>query len=196
MTARINLLIALPAEAKPLRQHFGLQREQAASGRPVYSNGPMRLLISGCGAEAARDGARQLAATSDMDTLWINIGIAGHPRHPIGDIFLAREIHHLDTGERWQVQLPDEPPCPTDTLFTLPAAEKGYRHDGLCDMEGAAFYAEAIRYAKPRQVQCLKVVSDNPRQPSNLINGKMVNRLMAGQIRVLERLIRQLETTC
>ena len=52
------LLVALKAEAKPLIKAFGLQRQQPDGAFPRYRNGPLSLVLTGPGTEAAVQATR------------------------------------------------------------------------------------------------------------------------------------------
>ena len=194
--APIRLVVALPAEAKPLRRHFALRRDQRAS-LPLYRQGDTLLAVCGVGSTAAARAVHWLAAHElerAAQALWINVGIAGHPSRSVGEAVLACEIEDQASGGRWLTSPPTQPPCALDRLLTLQQPDPAYRWPGLQEMEAAGFYAAARVHAPAAAVQCLKVVSDNLRQPSHRINGSLVNDLIAGRMEILEHLIRQLQT--
>ena len=190
------LIAALPAEARPVKYRFGLQRDQGALEFPLYRNGTLSLVISGVGGQAARSAVCWLSARPETRSngIWVNLGIAGHPTRPLGQAVLAAEIEDGTSGRRWRTSLPADPPCDSDRLITLPEPKADYDCDALYDMEASGFYPAARHFAGAGRVHCLKVISDNRQQSNRHINGKMVSRLIAEQLDVLERLIRQLET--
>ena len=59
----------------------------------------------------------------------------------------------------------------------------------LRDMEAAGFYSAALQYAPPDRIYCLKVVSDNLRQPASEINARMVSRLIENRLPTLDELL-------
>lgn len=196
--AQVHLLVALPAEAKPLRRHFALQRDQRAQA-PLYRHGRILLALCGVGSAAAARTVHWLAAherNRAAGALWINLGIAGHPARALGEAVLASEIEDRESGARWLTTPPAAPPCPLDRLLTLQRPDPTYRWQGLQEMEAAGFYAAARDYAPAARVQCLKVVSDNVRQPSQNINGVLVSDLISRQLQVVEVLIEQLRAEC
>lgn len=195
MTATpICLVTALPAEAKPVNVRYGLIRDNKVSHLPLYKNGNMTLVVSGVGKNAAYDATCRLAEMlGPARASWINLGIAGHPSHAVGDAVLASEILDGDNKDRWQATIPFEPPCATDRLTTLSEPDTDYRRPTLCDMEAAGFYAAALQYAPPDRIFCLKVISDNLLQPATGIYAKMVSRLIAGRLTILDRLLAQLD---
>ena len=195
-SAPVRLVVALPAEAKPLRQHFALQRDQRAE-LPLYRHGNILLAVCGVGSAAAARAVHWLASHELKQTtqaLWINVGIAGHPSRSVGEAVLASEIEDRASGRRWLTSPPAQPPCALDRLLSLQQPDPAYRWQGLQEMEAAGFYAAARDHAPAAAVQCLKVVSDNLRQPSRRINGSLVNDLIGGRLEILEHLIGQLQT--
>ena len=194
MTATpICLVTALPAEARSVNNRYGLIRDNKVSHLPLYKNGNMTLVVSGVGKNAAYNATCWLAKMlGPARASWINLGIAGHPSRAVGDAVLASEILDGDGKDRWQAAIPFEPPCATDRLTTLSGPDTDYRRSTLCDMEAAGFYAAALQYAPPDRIFCLKVISDNLLQPATGINAKMVSRLIAGRLTILDRLLAQL----
>ncbi len=190
----VNLVVALPAEAKPLRRHFALERDPKAQ-LPLYRGEGMLLAVCGVGSKAAAQAVAGLAKSNPQpgQGLWINMGIAGHPFRPVGEAVLAGEIRDQSTGEHWVTQLPPDPPCAVDRLMTLTRPDPAYRWQGLQDMEATGFYASACIHAQAARVQCLKVVSDNLQQPADGISGSTVSSLMTSRLKILEHLIGQLQ---
>ncbi|MEW8013817.1 MAG: hypothetical protein AB2807_03215, partial [Candidatus Sedimenticola endophacoides] len=70
-----------------------------------------------------------------------------------------------------------------------------YPREALLDMEGYAFFSTARRFAPPRRVACMKIVSDNIRNPATRINGRMVSELISDNLPHLDHLIDTLEDT-
>jgi len=196
MTATpICLVTALPAEARPVNDRYGLIRDNKLSQLPLYKNGNMTLVVSGVGINAAYDATCRLAEMpATARASWINLGVAGHPSRAVGDVVLASEILDGDDKGGWQATIPFEPPCATDRLTTLSGPDTNYRRMTLCDMEAAGFYAAALQYAPPERIFCLKVISDNRLHPASGINAKMVSRLIADRLSILDRLLEQLGT--
>ena len=190
------LVVALPAEAKPINRHFRLVRDNQADAFPLYRNLEMALVISGVGREAAQAATRWLGSmTGAKQAIWINLGTAGHPLRAVGDGLLANEIVDDASGRCWTPRIPIDPPCDCERLTTFATAVTDYRTGGLCDMEAAGFYPAACNLTTRERVQCLKIVSDNPLQPTSKITGRMISDLIGNRLGILEQLIHQLEKT-
>lgn len=157
-----GLIVALEAEARPLRERLRLRTDTSAHGFRVYRDEHTALIVSGVGQVNAAAAVGYLAATIEP-TIWLNIGLGGHRYRPLGDIVLA---HAIRCGERrWYPPPVFEAPCPTATVTTVDRPETGYPDDAVYEMEAAGFYATACRFASAELVQVLKVISDNAERP-------------------------------
>ncbi|WP_133512903.1 hypothetical protein [Candidatus Thiosymbion oneisti] len=191
----INLVVALPAEAKPVISRFGLARVQADLGFPLYRHGRIALVVTGPGKPAAVTGTDLLATlgNSSQAAIWVNLGVAGHAERQVGEVLLARSITDAGSGHVRHPILPQERPCPADDLLTLDRPDLGYRHKGMVDMEASGFFPTACRYASTELVQVLKVVSDNRKTTARGLSAKQVHLLMGGALDILETLLASLE---
>lgn len=194
MQAAINLLVALPAEAKPLIAHFGLQRQQPDGGFPLYSAGNITLVRSGVGRAAAAAATRFLTAQTSVtrSAAWLNIGVAGHASRPLGSPILARSVQDAVTQELWELEPGFTPPCDSEQLITLEVPEFDYSRTAAFDMEAAGFIATIKALQPTVPAHCFKVISDNRLNPANGINGRLVRQLITAQIDTIERLLQLL----
>ncbi len=185
------LVIALPAEAKALRRHYDLLRDQGTTGYPLYRNREMALVLCGPGKEAAREATAWLHETvpTTEETLWLNLGIAGHPELPVGRTILASTIEDQATGDRWNSVLPLTLPVETERVITLDAPDLDYQQTGAVDMEAAGFYRAAHAFAAADRIGCIKIISDNREHPADQISGKGVTGLIENQIDILDTII-------
>jgi hypothetical protein len=192
----INLVIALPAEAKPITTRFGLRRMQPDEGFPVYRRDNISLVVCGPGKPNATAATAFLYALDGFrrDAIWVNLGVAGHALRNIGEPLLAREITDSGSGLSWHPRLCANSPCPADSLVTLDRPDLSYAWEGLADMEASGFYSTACRFSAVELVQVLKVVSDNRRAPARGMSAKQIRALVAGALDTLEELIPCLQT--
>ena len=190
----VNILVALPAEARPLAAFYRLKRVNAAKDFPVYRAGPVSLVVSGVGKMAAAaateylhglDGTRQCP-------IWINLGIAGHGRLPIGEAMLARRITDAVSGRQWHPSPLIAPPLRTEDLITVDQPSFDYEQPAAFDMEASGFFPTATRFTRPELVHCVKIVSDNGQSPARAINGKRVSAWIARQQNTLVLLLQRL----
>ena len=191
----INLLVALPAEAKPIVAWFGLERSQPDLGFPLYRNHHVALIVTGSGKINAAAASGFLGALNGNagTAAWVNMGIAGHPERPVGEVLLASSIRDAGSGEIWHPTLPPFPPVPAVSLVTLDRPDPSYEQQDMMDMEASGFFPAACRFGTAGLVQVLKVISDNRRNDVRGVNATQVHRLMDGAIEKLDLLLARLE---
>ncbi len=187
----LNLILALPAEAKPVNQHLGLVRDNGHDRYPLYRNGHISLVISGYGTQNAAAATAWLHQTNRLkpNDVWVNLGIAGHPKHTLGEAFLANGIKDIATADSWILEPKYMPNIASEQLFTVTEPDTSYSLDGMVDMEAAGFYRSALECTTPDKIYCLKVISDNRDNPVSNINGKLVSQLIRDRLDVLEQLL-------
>lgn len=192
----LYLLVALPAEAKPLIRAFGLKRLQPDGAFPRYGRGRITLVLSGPGRDAAGAAAaytRGLRAESN--THWINLGIAGHARLRPGDCLLADSVRDATTGQHWMLSpTAGLPSTEIGPLHCVPQAETRFAQTAAYDMESAAIAQVLDEFNALSRLQVLKVVSDNPSNPSRRISAKMVGELIEECLPTLDALMRRLQS--
>jgi len=191
----INLVTALPAEAKPLACRFGLARVQPDMGFPLFRKGRVALVVTGPGKVNAAAGTAFLGALGDcrQKTIWVNVGVAGHRERPIGEALLASCVTDAGSDRVWYPHLLEMSPCPSDRLLTLDRPDLSYEQEGMVDMEASGFFPTACRYSRIDLVQVLKVISDNRRNTAHALDARQVRGLMAEAFGTLEALLKQLE---
>ena len=188
----LHLVVALPAEARPLAAGFGL-RFHSSSGRfRLYHNDRMRLILSGPGKSTARAAVEHLHSLHPPPCAWLNLGIAGHGREEIGALLLARKIIDPTAGTCFHPLLPSPPPCATTVLCTVDRPEEEYARPWAYDMEGSGFFEAACAFAASGQVHCLKIVSDNPHISHRRISAESVEELLSGQVEQIGEVIEKL----
>ena len=191
----INLLVALPAEAKPLIRAFGLQRQQPDGVYPRYLSDHLSLTLTGPGAEAMEKGIKFLLnQQTASSTTWLNVGIAGHGSLSRGTCLLAERVIDMDSGRCWLLPSKTDAELPKSPLHCVSVAESAYAENTAYDMESSGFASGLESVGVLDQGQILKVVSDNPRQPSTQINGRMVGELIRQAIPVLSYLMNRIHS--
>ena len=187
----LNLLVALPAEAKPLIRHLKLQRQQPDGDFPLYQRDAIQLLLTGPGKEAAYKATRYLHAIADTNDalFWVNIGIAGHPNAAIGDALLMHCIHDQATGRVWSLPTVPNLPLPQADLITVNEPADEYPENAVFDMEAAGMMAALSLYQQLDRAVVLKVISDNNSHPTSKINGRLVKSLLQNQLSTIDNLL-------
>ncbi len=194
MTYPVRIVVALPAEAKPVIARFRLSRIQLDQGMPIYRNKDISLIVSGTGKINSAAAVQQLNefSQSTIKAIWVNFGIAGHPVRALGESFLASRVIDAVTAERWTVRMGPLVSFDSDELLTVEAPDFGYQSPCAVDMEAAGFFPTAQALTDIGQVHCLKVISDNRISPADRINKNMVSRLIEEKLDLLGAIIDRL----
>jgi hypothetical protein len=188
----VILLVALPAEAKPLIRAFGLQRRQPDGAFPRYVSGPLTLVLTGPGDQAASKATTfALTSAASQPSLWLNLGIAGHGTLARGTCLLAEQIIEARSGRQRRLQPPAGAAGLTrGALHCVSEPQTGYTKAVGYDMESAAIAGVLSQQGLLPRLQVLKVVSDNPNHPATGISARMVNELIQEQLPAIENLIK------
>jgi adenosylhomocysteine nucleosidase len=191
----LNLIVALPAEARPLLSHFSLQQQQAPEPFRLYVGENMRLLLSGVGKNAAATAVEHLLTCFPETATWLNLGIAGHSHLPVGTPLLANRITDAETGKIWLPIFSFDPPCAISELITVDQPEDQYPEPCAYDMEASGFFQATRNHAPADRVHCLKIVSDTPDAPHQRISGKMIGELIADHLHLIDELVATLNSS-
>ena len=189
----IFLITALQSEARPLVDFFHLGGSDASSPFRTYRNGELTLVVSGVGriASAAATAYAFARAGEPRNRPWLNVGIAGHPSAEVGSCWLANKIFDPSNGRAWYPSLVFDSRLPTAEVVTVDRPESRFEREALYDMEAAAFFAIASRFAPVELVQVLKVVSDNREAPASGLEPAEVSRLIGARVETIAALVKQ-----
>jgi hypothetical protein len=186
----INLVIALPAEAKPLIRLLKLQRDQVNMALPVYRQDHFQLVISGPGREAATQGVRYLHSIQpNAEVKWFNIGICGHGSLELGTLILIDCIVDQQTGRRWSLTTTPESIHPSGILTCVDIPQTDYAPEMAYDMESSGFIDAVSSLNQVEFARIIKIVSDNPQHNSRKINGKLIRTLFEQQLESVNAMI-------
>ena len=190
----INVVVALPAEARPLIEFYRLSDKTSIGTFRMYRRTDMSLIISGPGKVAAAAATALLAGcnTSKQQAAWLNIGIAGHASCATGQSLLAHRITDHATGKSWYPPQLFDLPTVTSSLITVDAPENSYCQEVAYDMEASGYYPVASRFSSTELVQCFKVVSDNREQSSANITAESCRQLVTRKLDEIDALVRAL----
>lgn len=188
----INLVIALPAEAKPLINELAMQRDQLYMKMPVYVNGAVRLVVTGPGVRASAQGVHYLhAIQASAGARWINLGICGHGSLEVGASLMAERIIDMRSGEEWSLQTPHPMGNWVGPLTCVSEAQSEYAPDMAYDMESSGFIEAVAEIDTTSSARVLKIVSDNPLSDPRKISGKFVRTLIIQQLGLIRSLMDQ-----
>lgn len=186
---------ALACEAKPLVGHYKLRKDLSIDVFAIYCRDDICLTVTGIGknAMAAAVAYTQALFAGDVPCVLLNVGIAGHKDHAVGQLCLIDKISDVDSGKNYYPPLVFKTSCCTAPIQTVSKPVLVYDDACLCDMEASAFYETATRFSTGELIQCLKVVSDNTISPTENIQPQQVSRLIAAHVPAIETLLAELQ---
>ncbi len=192
--ARLNLAVALPAEARAINQLLGLHRVQPDRGAPLYAGHEIALVMTGQGLDAMQAGVRHLQGRNGTPYAgWMNIGIAGHAELPLGRVIMASRVIDPQHQRSWELPTLPCPDCTRGQVQTVAAAVTDYPDMWVYDMEAAGFVATALEFAPLERIRVVKIISDNRSNPTRAINAKMVRDLMQQQSSLIRQLVNRMQ---
>ena len=179
----LNILTAFKTEAEPLIAHFSLCPDLAAGQFQIFSGDGIQLGISGMGYTCARNLTIELMSESkDLDSCWLNFGIAGGSDHPIGQLVQAGCVSYLALERRWQLQNWAGLTLPVVNLYTVNHPQHAYAGQQIYDMEAAGMLSALSDARSLARVVCLKLISDGPTAPlAELTSNNMIRLIRDSQ---------------
>ena len=186
----IRIVVALPAEARPLIQHFGLERVSRIDPLSIYSRPDMALVVSGPGSEAASMAVNDLSQNLavEQQSAWLNIGVAGHRTHDLGTPCLAWSVSEAATGSEHRLE-PPELNCLTADVKTVDRIELEFDDDSVYEMEAFGFCSAALSHGVPSLVQVLKIISDNRETGAGAVSAHAVQTWIERSLPLIDRLV-------
>ena len=185
-------VVALDCEARPIIDHWRLQRDRHQRAFPVYRSEARDcgLIVSGVGAmNAATATAHLLAITGDRPAVCLNIGITGHANRAIGSAIIAHTVYDQVRDHSYYPPLLFSPCCESDALHTVGVVGDYYPDNAALDMEASGFFSAALRYTNAELVHALKVIADNSAQSRRAINKQNTQARIAANIGVIEHTV-------
>jgi adenosylhomocysteine nucleosidase len=193
----LNIVCALPCEARPIIKRFGLELRDAGGNFRLYASDDQTLVVSGDGKTpaAAAVGYLMGRAAGSAPPAWLSVGIAGHGTRAIGDAILSHKVTDDATGDVFYPTFVFEAPCPTDNLLTVDqpvGRDRPYPDNTVCDMEGSAVFAAACRFSPLEIVHALKIVSDNAAANVDHLTAELAESLVEKHMDLVEDVVTKL----
>lgn len=190
----LRFVVALQAEARPLVDRFRMETVHDGPFR-VYQGEGAWLVVSGQGKAAAAAAVAYLHLMSGgaLGRAWLNVGVGGHSRRPVGEGVVAHKVTDHASGLSWYPQLVVDSPGPTVPLLTIERVEEEYSPPWVYETEAAGFVPIACRFSLVELVHCYKVISDNPDATlSRQMSGAYVEELIQRNLEGIEGFARSL----
>ncbi len=190
----IYVVVALPAEARPLISHFQLERVEAAVALPIHRRSDLAVIEAGVGKESVTAAVETLAEIipSEISSVWLNLGVAGHRDHDIGTAVLARQVLDEETGAIFELTPPAEIHLPLGEVLTVSRVETEFESAALYEMEASAFCQQTLDRTSAELVQVLKIVSDNRRSGTLCVSAHQVQGLIEDNLPTVDLLVSSL----
>ncbi len=159
----INFHIALKHEALPIINYFNLIPHKKKI-KDVFSNleENIFLIVSGVGIQNTKNAIITLSKLNDYseDSLWVNIGLAGHESFKVGSIYeIKKVVSSIYKNIFFTNSFYNK--VPVYTACCVNAEEKKYKKKYLYDMESYGFLEALDSLTIKENIFMFKVVSDN-----------------------------------
>ncbi len=200
----VLIVTALPCEARPLIDHWRMQRNTHSRAFPVYHsphkdgkggrhNEKTSLIVSGIGkVNAAAACAHLHNLCAPQTAIWINTGIAGHTTLALGDTLIAHAIEDASSGQKWYPPIVFKPACRSEAILSVDTVSAHYPKNTALDREASAFFAIANRYTTAELVHSIKVISDNEHHSHEHITASQTSQWMTNTTDLIQHTADQL----
>ena len=185
----INIVVAMKREAMPLIKYWNLKE----NSKKFYINKKkgINLIISGIGKKKAENATIYLARKTNINSFFLNIGIAGHKNYKLGEIILISKITDNKNKYSWYPSLLWKTKIKKGSLLTVRFPKIRYTTNNLYDMEAAGFFRGARNFVGPEKVQCLKVISDNKDSSILNISSTKIENWINSKIIIINKLVNE-----
>ena len=99
------------------------------------------------------------------NNIWINLGLAGHKNHRIGDLFLVNKIKDSSSNKMYYPFVAHSK-LKSIQCITYEKENLDY-NESLSEMEASGFFYSANKFSSLELVQVLKIISDNEKESIN-----------------------------
>ena len=190
-------VIALRAEATPLIKAFNMKNVGNKSLFPIYTNEETghALVISGIGSVKSAAAATFLKNQLKIKdhSAWINFGIAGFFKGPVGDLYQAIKVVSKESGAAFFPGLRLTKLLPASILVTVSKPENEYKEQVLYDMEASGFCEMAPIFSCNELTYVIKIISDTPNNSSSLITKNLVRELIEKKLPKIQNILAEIK---
>ena len=185
----INIVVAMKREAKPLIEYWNLKE----NSEKFFTNKKKKinLIISGIGKTRSEKAAIYIAEKTSNNSFFLNIGIAGHKSHKLGEAILVSKITDNSNKYSWYPSLLWKTKIKKSPLITVKFPKIRYTSNNLYDMEASGFFKGARNFVGPEKVQCIKVISDNKHSSILNISSKKIENWIFSKITIINKLVNE-----
>lgn len=191
----LNIICALPCEAKAIIQQFHLKYCPEATPFRIYKNEKIQLIVSGTGKIKAATAVSYLHLFSKCEEpiAWLNIGISGGKVGSVGEGFLVHKITDNSSSQTFFPSITFKTKISSTELITVEKPETCYTEKALYDMESSGFFLAATHFTPVDSIHCYKILSDCDQESREVLNKKSVEELIKTHSESIEELATLLE---
>ncbi len=189
-------VVALRAEAAPIIKIFNLQKIQTQTSFSVYANQELghALIISGVGAIKSAAATSFLKAYLNIGSFaaWINLGIAGYHKEPIGKIYQAIKVSSQEHCRTFFPGFRFSKIIEHTSLLSVTKAELEYKKPALYDMEAFGFCEVASAFSCNELIFVFKIVSDTPKSSLENLTKSVIEDLVNNNLSTINQLLSEI----
>jgi len=186
-------VVALQCEAKPLIKFFEMKCLSGSLLYPIYvsNKGDHALVISGVGQIKAASASTFLREKLNVGnySAWINIGVAGYFKGPIGTLYQIQKVVSQSTEKSFFPGLRFSKIVKGATLITVDQPERDYLSENLYDMEAAGFCEVAPLFSCNELTFVFKIVSDTQMMSRSFLKKTYVSEIIDQNRQSILRLV-------
>ena len=186
----INIVVAMKSEAKPLINFWKLKKINNLGKIYVNKKKKINLIISGIGKKKVEE-ATNILAKKNLNSFFLNIGIAGHKDLKLGEIILISKITDNKTNYNWYPSLLWKTKIKKSPLITVRFPKLIYKSNTVYDMEASSFIKTARNFVGPEKVQVIKIISDNKNSSILKISSKKIEDWIEKKAIIIDKLVNE-----
>ncbi len=191
--ARLNIVVALPCEARPFIDYYKLKKVNACKEFSVYNNSleTIFLIVSGIGKIKSAIATTYLAGLGQFDKThtYLNIGLAGANFAKLGDVFVATKVKDIACGVTYYPSQYSAVKIPGAEIHTHNFPQTSYPKAAMVDMEASGFFQAANLLVVKEHIQVVKIISDNSELHQQELTSKKASYLIATEIKQVDGLV-------
>jgi hypothetical protein len=150
--------------------------------------------VTGVGKQAVQAGVRYLRHCNGYPAAnWMNIGIGGHAKLPLGCMNIASQVIEAGQQRSWQLLTPPSHGCTNYPVQTVDQPVTDYPGYTVYDMEAAGFVVETLAFVPVDRIHVVKIISDNRMQPASAINARLTSQLVRLSFTQIKQLIMRMQ---
>ena len=192
----INFVVATHAESLPIIKFYNLKQIKSDSIFQVFRDihCTIFLIISGIGKIRSASATTYLYSvhSKQKNQIWINVGICGHKKHPLGNGYLVNKITDQSTNQNFYPIQAFSHDFFTNSCVTCDKPNTNYC-ESLYDMESSGFFCTALKFSTSELIHLFKIISDNETNIINLKEKAYISGLIKGNLIPINKLVKQLK---